>query len=64
MNEIAWIQSYMVKAPLARLMGFSNALEKGIVSDIDKPVYLKHIKDSATELDCVIKEIKAKALVN
>ena len=54
----------MVKAPLARLMGFSNALEKGIVSDIDKPVYLKHIKDSATELDCVIKEIKAKALVN
>ena len=64
LNEIAWIQSYMVKAPLARLMGFSNALEKGIVSDIDKPVYLKHIKDSATELDCVIKEIKAKALVN
>jgi len=64
LKEIAWIQSHMIKTPLARLIGFSNALEKGIVSETDKPVYLKYIKESANELDCVIREIKSATLVN
>ena len=66
-GQFAWIfqiQSHMIKTPLARLIGFSNALEKGIVSETDKPVYLKYIKESANELDCVIREIKSATLVN
>jgi PAS domain S-box-containing protein len=59
LKAIAWTQSHKVRAPLTRLMGLVNALDKGIVPDMDKPAYLKYIKNSSDELDDVIKEITA-----
>jgi PAS domain S-box-containing protein len=64
LKEIAWTQSHVVRAPLTRLMGLVNALDKGIVPDCDKSSYLKHIKNSSDELDTVIKQITALTIEN
>lgn len=62
LKDIAWVQSHVVRAPLARLMGLVNLL--GIeMKDIpaDKKELLDHILFSADELDEVIKDINGKA---
>ena len=64
LKEIAWTQSHLVRAPLTRLMGLANVLQKKIVPESDKDIYLKHIQDSANELDNVIKEITSKTITS
>ncbi|WP_162340026.1 response regulator [Cyclobacterium salsum] len=62
LKDIAWVQSHVVRAPLARLMGLVNLL--GIeLKDLpaDKKELLDHILFSADELDEVIKDINGKA---
>ena len=58
LKEIAWVQSHVVRAPLARLMGLidllEGSLEKGTVSV--NPL-INHINESATELDKVVRDI-------
>ena len=60
LKEIAWTQSHMVRAPLTRIMGLANALQKGIVPDSERQQFLDYIKKSSDELDDVIKDITAK----
>lgn len=65
LKEIAWIQSHVVRAPLARLMGIVNLLEIEKEEDPQKEIQsfdelIQLIKASATELDDIIKEITAK----
>ncbi|WP_162418073.1 PAS domain S-box protein [Cyclobacterium roseum] len=62
LKDIAWVQSHVVRAPLARLMGLVNLL--GIeLKDLseEKKELLDHILFSADELDEVIKDINGKA---
>lgn len=62
LKDIAWTQSHLVRAPLTRLMGLVQVLQKGIVADSEKDIYFKYVLDSANELDHVIKEITARTI--
>lgn len=61
-REIAWIQSHVVRAPLARLLGLVNLMESEL-SDLgqESPDLIEHIKDSAFELDQIVREISKKS---
>jgi PAS domain S-box-containing protein len=60
--EIAWIQSHVVRAPLARLMGLVNLLEAEMPQKNDEIVSLMGmVKDSALELDGIIRDISNKS---
>ncbi|WP_339922602.1 response regulator [uncultured Cyclobacterium sp.] len=62
LKEISWVQSHVVRAPLARLMGLVHLLEVmiGKLTDDQRDV-LNHINNSAVELDDVIRDINNKA---
>ena len=61
LREIAWIQSHIVRAPLARLMGIVHLLKDDYkVSQDEKLFFLEEILNSANELDDIIKDISAK----
>ncbi len=57
LSEIAWTQSHMVRAPLARMMGLINLLNYENKLDENTRQLLKHILDSAHEFDTIIKSI-------
>jgi PAS domain S-box-containing protein len=59
--EIAWIQSHVVRAPLARIMGLINILQNYNDDETDEKFVLEHIVSSAFELDDVIADIVRKA---
>ncbi|GGB89099.1 hypothetical protein GCM10011325_15770 [Dyadobacter sediminis] len=61
LKEIAWTQSHIVRAPLARLMGLVELLKTGACGDVSQKDILNHILESAQELDVVIKDITQKA---
>ncbi|WP_425636502.1 response regulator [Algoriphagus yeomjeoni] len=62
-KEIAWIQSHVVRAPLARLLGLVNLLElsENKVDEGTKEL-LYHIKNSTLELDKIVRDINEKSL--
>jgi len=61
LKEIAWIQSHMVRAPLARIMGLVNLLKSHSVEEISGNEILEHISNSTNELDNIIRTIVKKA---
>lgn len=61
LKNIAWTQSHIVRAPLARMLGIMNVIE-GNNKDLDDTLMLlKLLRDSANELDEIIKDMVAKA---
>lgn len=60
LKEIAWTQSHIVRAPLARMMGIINLFDEGIIQDLEVEEFLNYIKQSGTELDEIIKDIVKK----
>ncbi|MEN9840157.1 MAG: hypothetical protein RL177_1636, partial [Bacteroidota bacterium] len=60
LRDIAWTQSHVVRAPLARLMGVVALmeLEKPTDSELDELVNI--ILTSAHELDAIITDISHK----
>lgn len=60
LKEIAWIQSHVVRAPLARILSLINLIDNRLVSDREQKELLPLIVSSGKELDRVIKEIVAK----
>lgn len=61
-REIAWIQSHVVRAPLARLLGLVNLMESELADLVEySPNLIGHIKDSAFELDQIIRDISKKS---
>jgi PAS domain S-box-containing protein len=61
-KEISWIQSHVVRAPLARLMGLVSLLEsEAIESNPELNELLVHIKNSSIELDDIIRDISKKS---
>lgn len=61
LREIAWMQSHIVRAPLARIMGLVNAIDLAEGMNMSHQELLQHIVSSAHELDYVIRDIVAKA---
>lgn len=61
-KEISWIQSHIVRAPLARLMGLVNLLEnEANESNPELTGLLGFIKSSSVELDDIIRDISKKS---
>ena len=61
-HDIAWIQSHIVRAPLARLMGLVNVLETETdPNTAEFQDILSYIKTSADELDTIIRDISKKS---
>lgn len=61
LKEIAWTQSHVVRAPVARILGLANLLEIGEFDLISEKEVLRHICNSANELDNIIRQIVKKA---
>ncbi len=59
LKEIAWTQSHIVRAPLARIMGLIDSLENLDELD-DQAQLLSHILSSARELDGILRKINSK----
>ncbi|GAC1428848.1 MAG: hypothetical protein NVSMB7_05620 [Chitinophagaceae bacterium] len=58
--EIAWMQSHVARAPLARIMGLINLQNDPSLAEKDKTEILQYISLSAHELDDVIRKIVQK----
>jgi hypothetical protein len=63
LKEIAWTQSHIVRAPLARIMGLIEIIPKYESFDKIPPEILPHILNSAHELDDIIRDIVIKTEV-
>jgi light-regulated signal transduction histidine kinase (bacteriophytochrome) len=60
MQDIAWMQSHVVRAPLARIMGLIDCLNHSSITEAEKEEMLSHVINSAVELDVIIREIVSK----
>lgn len=60
LKEIAWEQSHVVRAPLARIQGLLQLLEEEHFKEMSKEQVLHNIKTSANELDTIIRSIVGK----
>lgn len=60
LEDIAWIQSHKVRAPLARIMGLIDLVTNRYTEETNTDELLKYILASAKELDEIIKEIVKK----
>ncbi|HET8861076.1 response regulator [Marivirga sp.] len=61
LKDIAWTQSHVVRAPLARLLGLVNLLSDGKIGESEKKDFYKYIQDSAEELDEIVKGVVSKS---
>src|SRR5690606_17978925 len=61
LTEIAWTQSHVVRAPLARIMGLIDMIKNYPELHEENQELMEHIFTSAVELDEVIREISRKA---
>ena len=61
LKEIAWIQSHIIRAPLATLIGLINAFKERDEIDIPEEELVEGIIQSAAALDKVIHEIVEKS---
>ena len=60
LKDIAWEQSHIVRAPLARFKGLVDLFEHQNFEEMDQQEILFHLKSSADELDCIIRRIVEK----
>ena len=57
LKSIAWMQSHVIRAPLARIMGLVDILKNLPLDKCEQQEVLDYIVLSADELDAVIKDI-------
>lgn len=62
LKDIAWAQTHLVRAPLARIMGLVQLLREPESENVDEQQVIAYLHDSAKELDSVIKGIIEKSL--
>lgn len=60
LREISWLQSHVIRAPLARLMGLIQLIKNPNQDPTDKQKTLEYLSLSANELDEVIRTITDK----
>ncbi|MEZ5018286.1 MAG: PAS domain S-box protein [Flavipsychrobacter sp.] len=63
LNKIAWLQSHVVRAPLASLMGLVNLLKNDLCNKDEMQKVHEEIMASANELDRIIKNISASSTI-
>ncbi|MEO7215649.1 PAS domain S-box protein [Mucilaginibacter sp.] len=63
LKEISWMQSHLVRAPLARIMGLVPLLSDAIDTPEAREQIMEYLKLSANELDSVIGDITDKTNV-
>lgn len=56
-DNIAWTQSHIVRAPVARLMALINIFRNGMIDDSERRAILDHIYESAEEIDELVRGI-------
>lgn len=61
LKNIAWTQSHVVRAPLARILGIINLIEEKAINEEELPFFLTQLKVSSNELDDAIKTIVEQA---
>lgn len=61
LSEISWMQSHIVRAPIARLMGLIDLIKHPTSSDELKEELLGYVLHSAHELDQIVRDITVKA---
>lgn len=61
LKEIAWMQSHLVRAPLANLMGLTTLLQELEECNESTQQYIEGIIDSANKLDSVVKRIVSRS---
>lgn len=64
LREIAWTQSHVVRAPLARILGVVTLLKNEMMNSDEREEVLNIIADSANELDDIVKTITEKTYVS
>lgn len=57
LKNIAWTQSHIVRAPLARILGIINLIEMENLGSEDLDFYLKQLRVSSNEMDDIVKNI-------
>ncbi|MEJ7769337.1 MAG: hypothetical protein WKF89_16075 [Chitinophagaceae bacterium] len=57
LSEIAWMQSHVIRAPLARIMGLVDLIQNEELVKKERDEMLNHVLDAANELDGVIRKI-------
>jgi len=60
LREISWVQSHLVRAPVARILGLVSLINDIKIDDIEKGKMLAYLLLSANELDEIIKGITEK----
>ncbi len=60
LKEIAWEQSHVVRAPLARIKGLLHLLEQENNEELGMEEIMLHIRNSAEELDDIVRNIVKK----
>jgi len=63
LQEISWIQSHIVRAPLSRIMGLIPLIENAEEGDHEISLMMSYLASSANELDEVIKKITDKTII-
>ncbi len=61
LREISWIQSHVVRAPLARMMGAISLLEIKDDTGVSQEEIMEIVITSANEIDKTVREISAKS---
>jgi DNA-binding response OmpR family regulator len=61
LREISWIQSHVVRAPLARMMGAISLLEIKDDAGVTQEEIMDIVITSANEIDKTVREISAKS---
>ncbi|HEK20503.1 PAS domain S-box protein [Mucilaginibacter sp.] len=59
-REIAWIQSHIVRAPVARLLGLLQIIQQP-TTDEDFDMAVRYMNESVTELDNIVADITTKS---
>lgn len=57
LSDIAWMQSHVVRAPLARMMGIIDLIKNYPTPENEKSLLINYLLNSAYELDTLIRDI-------
>ena len=63
LKEISWIQSHMVRAPLARLLGLISLIRDVRTDTGELQHMMNYLEMSANELDQVVRDITSKTVI-
>ena len=61
LRNIAWTQSHVVRAPLARILGIINLIETEKENIEELIFWLKQLRVSSDEMDAIVKKITEEA---